>query len=165
MSRFQDNFRVIPRAAKVTAWIVAPALVLFVVYMSTWPPDNSRPVPLAGRIFLALVSLVIPFVYIHLIGYVSGDAKRRGMRHVMWTLLAIFIPDGIGMILYFILRDPPPVTCPSCRSNVLSKYTFCPNCGTSLKPICPQCGKPVELTWSNCGNCGSKLPGITPRTA
>ncbi|MFZ0636584.1 MAG: sigma-70 family RNA polymerase sigma factor [Candidatus Acidiferrales bacterium] len=90
---------------------------------------------------------------------------RRGMRHVMWTLLAIFIPDGIGMILYFILRDPPPVTCPSCRSNVLSKYTFCPNCGTSLKPICPQCGKPVELTWSNCGNCGSKLPGITPRTA
>ena len=34
---------------------------------------------------------------------------------MLWTLLAIFIPNAIGIILYFILRDPVPVPCPSLR--------------------------------------------------
>ncbi len=46
------------------------------------------------------------FVLVLLIGYVYADAKRRGMRYVMWTLLAIFIPNAIGIILYFVMRDP-----------------------------------------------------------
>jgi len=158
MSRFRDNLRVIPRPAKVTAWVLALALASFIEYMGTYPPDKSEPLPLVAKILLPLLAFCILFVYIHLIGYVHGDAKRRGMRYVMWTLLAIFIPDGIGMILYFILREPAPVKCPSCGSSVLAKFTFCPNCGTSVKPTCPQCGKAVELGWTHCGNCGSTLP-------
>ena len=35
--------------------------------------------------------------YALLVGYVYGDAKRRGMRYIMWTLLAIFLSNGIGV--------------------------------------------------------------------
>jgi hypothetical protein len=144
MSKFQDNIRIIPRAAKVTAWIVSLGCATLIGILATFPPDHSQPIPMVGRILLA---------------------KRRGMRHVMWTLLAIFIPDAIGIILYFILRDAMPVTCPSCGTSVLSKFTFCPNCGTSVKPTCPHCGKAVELAWTHCAHCGSTLPGHLPRTA
>ncbi len=164
MSRLQDNIRIIPRAAKVTAWIVSLGFALGIGILVTNPPDG-QPLPLAAKISLPLVMFAIALVYIYLIGFVNGDSKRRGMRYVMWTLLAIFIPDGIGIILYFILRDQLPLTCPSCGTSVLSKFTFCPNCGTSVKPTCSHCGKPVELTWTHCGHCGTALPGHLPRTA
>ncbi len=165
MSRFQDNIRIIPRAAKITAWLVALGVATLIGYLATFPPDHSAPAPPVARILLPIFAFSVILVYVHLIGYVNGDARRRGMRYVMWTLLAIFIPDGIGMILYFILRDQLPLTCPSCGTSVLSKFTFCPNCGTSVKPTCSHCGKPVELTWTHCGHCGSTLPGHLPRTA
>ena len=165
MSRFQDNLSVIPRAAKVTAWIVALGCAVLVGILSTFPPDHSEPIPLVGRILLPMLAFATFFIYIALNVYVYGDSKRRGMRYVMWTLLAIFIPDAIGIILYFILRDAMPVTCPSCGTSVLSKFTFCPSCGTSVKPTCSHCGKAVDLAWTHCGHCGSTLPGHIPRTA
>ncbi|MGC1686219.1 MAG: zinc ribbon domain-containing protein [Candidatus Acidiferrales bacterium] len=165
MSRFQDNLSVIPRAAKVTAWIVALGCAVLVGILSTFPPDHSEPIPLVGRILLPILAFATLFTYIALIGYVYGDSKRRGMRYVMWTLLAIFIPDAIGIILYFILRDAMPIKCPSCGTSVLSKFTFCPSCGTSVKPTCSHCGKAVDLAWTHCAHCGSTLPGHLPRTA
>ena len=56
-----------------------------------------------------IVPILLPMFlagYTLLIGYIYGDARRRGMRYVMWTLLAIFLFNGIGIILYFILREP-----------------------------------------------------------
>ena len=61
-----------------------------------------------------------------LLGYVYGDARRRGMRYVMWTLLAFFIPNGIGVILYFILRDPMPTYCSKCGASAKAAHAFCP---------------------------------------
>ena len=88
----------------------------------------------AGQIAFAAVPALLAFAYVLLIGYINGDAKRRGMRDVMWTRLAIFIPYGMGAVLYFILRDPPQVPCPKCRVKARRDYTFCPHCGTELSP-------------------------------
>jgi predicted amidophosphoribosyltransferase len=100
-----------------------------------------------------------------LAGYVYGDAKRRAMRYVMWTLLAIFIPDGIGIILYFILRSATPKPCPGCSQDVPSGFVFCPHCGTALQATCPNCGRGVERGWANCPHCGTKLPTQAARIA
>jgi len=81
---------------------------------------------------------------------------------VMWTLLAMFIPNAIGIILYFILRDPLMKPCPGCAQIVRPGFTFCPHCGTSLQPTCSNCGKGVEIGWANCPQCGTKLPGAAP---
>lgn len=165
MSRFTENLGVIPRAAKLTAWIVSVGLAALILYLGIYPPPGSQPLPPAGVVFLPILAFAFPFAIIMFVGYVHGDAKRRGMRYVMWTMLAIFVPYMIGIILYFSLRDPLPSTCPKCSASVLSQLTFCPNCGTTVKPACPQCGKRVETGWSNCGHCGTKLPDIPQRAA
>jgi hypothetical protein len=96
-------------------------------------------------------------VWIPLIGFVNGDAKRRRMRYVMWTLLAIFIPNFIGIILYFLLRDPLPQPCGACGKTADGSFSFCPHCGARLGLSCAQCHRPVEAGWVNCAYCGTKL--------
>ncbi|MFZ0335503.1 MAG: zinc ribbon domain-containing protein [Candidatus Acidiferrales bacterium] len=157
---FRKELRVIPR----TAWIIAFAcyaglviLIHFVMY-SDKGPQGMATWPLAGQLAFNFLIPVILLIHILLCGYIYGDAKRRGMRYVMWTLLAIFVPDLIGVILYFILRDPVPSECPACHNLVLAKFTFCPQCGASVRPVCPQCGKTLDLGWTNCGYCGTKVP-------
>ena len=162
MSTFRQNLAIIPRAAKITAVLVALGFALLIFILSQLPPSHGEhPLPLAGKIILPPLAAGIMFVLILFYGFIYADAKRRGMRYVMWTLLSILVPDAIGIILYFILRNPLPVTCPSCQTQVLSKFTFCPNCGASLKPRCPNCGQPAELAWKNCGFCGTKLPDMS----
>jgi hypothetical protein len=166
MNRFREELKVIPRAAWVVAWLVYGAG--FVALMCAFLFSNDagmRSTPFAGKVAITFLAPLVLLALIALDGYVYGDAKRRGMRHVMWTLLAIFVPDGIGIILYFILRDPMPKRCATCGEWVLSKFVFCPHCGASAQPTCPQCGHAVEPTWTNCPYCGVKLPRQTAHAA
>jgi RNA polymerase subunit RPABC4/transcription elongation factor Spt4 len=161
MSRFSEELKVIPNAARITAGLVyAASLVMWSVVFTFSHDQGLQSTPEVGKVALTLFPGLVLAICVLLIGYVNGDAKRRGMRYVMWTLLAMFIPNGIGIILYFILRDPPLRPCPRCSQIVRPGFTFCPHCGTSLLPTCPNCGKSVELGWSNCPQCGTKLPGI-----
>ena len=80
------------------------------------------------RYLLKLFSILLPMIlagYALLMGYIYGDARRRGMRYVMWTLLAIFLFNGIGIILYFILREPLQVYCSRCGAGVQPSHAFC----------------------------------------
>jgi len=161
MSRFREELRVIPRTAWLLAWAIyfCSAALIFIFPMQS--DSNVRAWPVWGKLVFVCGALLVVLAFILLVGYVYADAKRRKMRYVMWTFLALLIPDGIGIILYFLLRDPLPQPCPSCRAEVTAKFTFCPHCGTALQPTCPQCGRAVEPGWANCPNCGAKLPGQT----
>jgi len=166
MSSFREELRVIPRGAWITAALIyagAAAGIALAIRYGGDPQMSALPPPL--KVLFAGGLPVLLFAYVALIGYVCGDAKRRGMRHVMWTLLAIFVPYAIGVIVYLILRDPLPRACPVDGQMVPAKFTFCPHCGAALKRTCPQCGKAVELTWSNCGYCGARLPSPGSSTA
>jgi hypothetical protein len=164
MSRFKEELKIIPRTVRIIVACVLFALssgfTLFVMYSHDQGLANT---PEVGKILMIVGVGIVPAIWLLLIGYVYADAKRRGMRYVMWTLLAIFIPDAIGIILYFILRDPLMKPCPGCSQVLKSGYTFCPHCGTSLLPTCPNCGRGVEVGWANCPSCGTKLP--SPRAA
>jgi len=167
MSRFTDGLKVIPR----TAWVIASvcyvgSAILALTVMI--PSDKEMKYwPFAGKLAFAFGVFIFVYAWILLNGYVYADAKRRGMRYAMWTWLAALIPNAIGIILYFILRDPLPRPCPGCSTPVKSGFVFCPYCGTAMKPTCPNCGRAVEHGWANCPECGSKLPAVatTPRTA
>ena len=165
MSGFRNELRVIPRIAWIIGWAIYLALSTL-VFTVLLPGDREmRMWPPIGKL---LFSFGIPLVLLASVlfaGYIYGDAKRRGMRYVMWTLLAIFIPDGIGIILYFILRSPMPKACPGCAQQVPAGFTFCPHCGTALQPTCPNCGRGVERGWANCPACGTKLPPTSARVA
>jgi RNA polymerase subunit RPABC4/transcription elongation factor Spt4 len=113
--------------------------------------------PLLGQLgFSAAIGLVV-LADVLLIGFIYADAKRRSMRHVMWTLLALFIPDAIGIILYFLLREPLPAPCPRCGFLARGGFSFCPRCGSDLLHTCHVCHRKMEPGWSNCAYCGAAI--------
>jgi RNA polymerase subunit RPABC4/transcription elongation factor Spt4 len=111
-----------------------------------------------GIAFLMIAFATLVFgLWVMAVGYVNREARRRGMRHVMWTLLVIFIPNAIGFILYFILRNPLMKECPQCRKAISGEFAYCPECGQSVAPSCPSCRRAVEPGWSHCPSCGKGL--------
>jgi hypothetical protein len=71
--------------------------------------------------------------YIMLVGYVYGDARRRGMPAALWTLLVVLIPNMIGFIVYFILRRSIFAPCPNCGRGAEVGQIYCSQCGHKLE--------------------------------
>lgn len=165
MSRFREELRVVPW----TAWVIGIAFYLVASTLACFVAAPRDPVmshwPLAARVASIYGFCLVLLVWVLLIGYVYADAKRRGMRYVLWTWLSILVPNAIGIILYFVLRDPLPRPCPRCAALARENYVYCPSCGTPMQPTCPKCERGVEPGWSNCPHCGEKLPSPAPRTA
>jgi len=157
MSRFRDEADLIPRVA----WAVGVVLWLgFFLLMMLVPfrldPELSQ-WPLAGKVGVSLGPGLPVFVLAALIGYIYADAKRRGMRYVLWTWLVILIPNAIGIIIYFVLREPLLAHCTRCSARVRPGFPFCPKCGAPLGQSCPKCGRALETGWSHCAHCGAAL--------
>lgn len=161
MNRFRDEIKVIPGLAWIIAFAVF-ACMFFLMFGIAIPrdPKLSGWPWWAGVLFSGTMSMIL-FVYTLLVGYVNGDAKRRGMRRALWTVIAIFVPNGIGIILYFFMREPVLEPCPKCHVLVRSSFAFCPNCAAQLRTACPNCRRPVEPGWKTCAFCGTGL-NITP---
>jgi predicted RNA-binding Zn-ribbon protein involved in translation (DUF1610 family) len=157
MKFFLDELRIISRFVWPIAFLVGSG-VLFLLLLVGVPNDsNLNQWPLAGKLLLAVWVGLFSFAGVLLLGYINADARRRGMRPLMWTLLAIFIINGIGVILYFVLRDPLMISCSSCGHRARSSFVFCPQCGGELSPSCPACKRAVESDWIRCAYCGTEL--------
>ncbi|HYN02910.1 MAG TPA: zinc ribbon domain-containing protein [Vicinamibacteria bacterium] len=165
MSRFDQEFALVPTGARWTAALVVLAFAALMAGIFLVPVTLTEPrsLPFVLPVFLAsLLGAAFLGAFVLLVGYVFADARRRGMNHVLWTLLAIFIPNAIGIILYFILRDPIPVPCPACGTPARKGHAFCAGCGAAVRAACPQCRQPIETGWRNCARCGAALTGASP---
>jgi predicted RNA-binding Zn-ribbon protein involved in translation (DUF1610 family) len=160
MSRFRDELDVVPRPAFALAMCVWLGFFLLMMLLPFRLDPEGRNWPLAGKLAMSVLPGIPLFVLVLLIGYVYADAKRRGMRYVMWTLLAALIPNAIGIILYFVLRDPLLVSCTHCGTQVRPGFTFCPKCGGALSQACPHCRRAVEPGWTHCVYCGASLGAV-----
>ncbi|HEX9187263.1 MAG TPA: zinc ribbon domain-containing protein [Vicinamibacteria bacterium] len=161
MTRFEQEWALVPVGARWTAVLVCLAVAGVTGTIFLLPGlverDPAAVLMLTPFFVLTLVGVAFLGAYVLLVGYVYGDARRRGMNRVLWTLLAIFIPNAIGIILYFILRDPVPVPCPACGAPAKKGHAYCAGCGTVVRPACPACREPVEPGWRNCARCGAAL--------
>jgi hypothetical protein len=161
MSRFDQEWALVPAGARWTAVLVALVFVALMAAIFLVPPlaegDTKALLILSPFFLLTLLGAVPIAIYVLLLGYVWGDARRRGMNQVLWTLLALFIPWAVGLILYFMLRDPVPTPCPSCGTPARKTHAYCACCGTAVRAACPQCRQPVEAGWRNCASCGHAL--------
>ena len=115
---------------------------------------------MAHTVFLLLIILPLIFGIPILIGiYVYRDASKRGMNAVLWTLIALFTPSLLGLIIYLLVRNNySDLTCPNCNTRVEESFVVCPNCRTKLRPTCDSCGAVVQTTWKVCPHCGTELP-------
>jgi hypothetical protein len=137
---------------------VAASAVVALVAALVWALV-AQGFPLAVRIALTGALALFVFLYGFLVSYVYGDAKRRGMRAGLWTLVAALAPHALGFIAYFLLREPVLSPCGACGAAAARDLAFCPQCGAPRRPVCPACRRPVEKAWSRCGHCGAPLPG------
>ena len=158
--RFADEFRIIPR------WIKGLTIALFFVgqvvaqLVHFFEPGEA---PLAASMGMAAgASLLVGFALL-LFGYVNRDAERRGMNSTLWTLIAILVPYLLGLIIYFLVREPLPYVCPGCRASVSARFNFCPKCKLNLHPACPECHRPVQAGDLYCPFCAQELAGVTSR--
>jgi len=158
MNGSRNNLSIIPKPIWVIAILVYLGIFVGLITIAIPEFPQTSDVPRGVQIALGLFAAAIPAVYVLLLGYIYGDAKRRDMRQWLWVLLAIFIPNAIGIILYFVLRDPLMFYCSSCGAPAKSTYTFCPNCSTPMRPTCTQCGRGMEGGWKHCPHCGSAAP-------
>jgi hypothetical protein len=157
------EIKVIP----VWAWILAAtafvgtqlAFDIFVARQPNAPPAWARPL-------LGLIIGVVSGSYLLLIGYINRDAKRRGMSPTLWTIVAIIIPNALGILLYFVLRHSLRSGCPQCGHSVETEFCFCPQCSYKLSPNCPQCRRLVGPTDAYCPYCGTLLrnPAMSSQT-
>jgi hypothetical protein len=162
MKRLTQELRIIPGLAWLVGVLLYLGFVCFSITMMRTDPQ-LRIWPVWGQaMFTALIPLLL-VPYVALVGYVNADARRRGMRYRLWTLLAIFIPNALGFILYFVLREPLMSPCPQCATLVKQGYAFCPKCGAAVASVCPQCRRRVETNWSHCAACGTALAAAEPR--
>ena len=161
MSRFEQEWALVPAGARWTAVLVCLVVMSIVggIFLLPGLAERSGTAILVMLPFFlaSLVGVAFIGAWVLLVGYVFGDAKQRGMNRVLWTLLAIFIPNAIGIILYFILREPVTVPCPSCGTPARKGYAFCAGCGAPVRAACPQCRQPIEPGWRNCTRCGVPL--------
>ena len=118
-----------------------------------WPHEAHPPGAVFRVLFPAFIGLLPAFFGV-LIGYVNRDAGRRGMSRALWTTIVILVPNGIGFIIYFILRQPILVACPRCGHTTTARANYCPHCAHSLRPTCPQCKAALRESDRFCPNCG-----------
>lgn len=149
-----DEVRIISPVAFVLAVLGFVGVVTGVVLATL--NDKNAP-PLAVMDAVAIFAGTALACYILLIGYVSRDAGRRGMSRLLWTLLAIFIPNALGIVLYFILRKPRTARCPQCDTALEPGFGFCPSCRYRLNPVCTQCQRPVHAGDRYCPYCGNDM--------
>jgi RNA polymerase subunit RPABC4/transcription elongation factor Spt4 len=153
-TRFVDELRIISPWGFFIAFLAFSAMVALLVLVT--PADKVPP----SKAVLALLGVVLGAVaacYVLLIGYINRDAGRRRMSRVSWTLLAIFIPNALGIVLYFILRKPRMANCSQCGAVVEHGSSFCPQCRYRLAPSCRQCQRSVNASDKFCPFCGTDI--------
>jgi RNA polymerase subunit RPABC4/transcription elongation factor Spt4 len=144
----------------IPTWAWALAVVVFICaqwFFNIAVVHHAHPPQPWSRPFLGLLAGTVGGCYLLLIGYVNRDARRRGMSAILWTLVAILVPNGLGFILYFLLRQPLRGVCSNCGHTVQSGFNFCPNCSHKLSPNCPQCQRVVGTNDVYCPYCGTSL--------
>lgn len=109
------------------------------------------PILIILTLIIALMVSIGVFVY--------RDAPVHGMDPLVWTLIAVLVPNLIGFIIYLVVRsnNKNNLQCPGCNKSVKNDYLKCPYCGAMLKETCTSCGKAVNPDWKSCPYCSSEL--------
>ncbi|HUV96634.1 MAG TPA: zinc ribbon domain-containing protein [Acidobacteriaceae bacterium] len=133
-------FGLIPKGVKIAAAIVFACALVIGPFIGAYQghvaglnsPHGIPPGVLGSAIGLGLGLLVGALVAFWLLclGYVYADAHRRAMPAVLWVLIAIFIPNLLGFLLYFALRRPLGSPCSNCGQLIAAEQRFCSWCGS-----------------------------------
>jgi hypothetical protein len=138
---FRQFLDVVPKSVKTVAAVIAGGGVLIGLAGTLIKANSEGQLCARGASFPVLASIAAPgigfgllagvviAIWILGLGYVNADARRRGMPPILWTLIAAFIPNLLGFLLYFALRRPFAMPCPHCGQPTMAGQRFCSWCG------------------------------------
>jgi RNA polymerase subunit RPABC4/transcription elongation factor Spt4 len=131
---------------------------LSIGFGSTWSPFGPGDRP--GRIILYAITAIVPAFVCLMVGlgmFVFRDARKRGMPAALWTIVAVFVPYFVGLIIYLIVRQSKQLTCCSCGASASVEAAFCPRCGRPLQQLCTRCKVRLPNDARFCPGCGTQL--------
>jgi hypothetical protein len=120
---------VVPRSFKKAAYAVSACSVLACIAVMVGRATQGYPLAFLKGMALGLVGAVFVSTWLLCLGYVHADARRRAMPPWLWTLIAAFIPNLLGFLLYFACRRAIAVPCPHCNQANAPGQRFCSWCG------------------------------------
>lgn len=85
------------------------------------------------------IVLIVFFAFsfkIFLCLFIYSDAKERSDNPLLWAVVVFFVPDFIGLLLYFIIGRKKMVACPACSARMPRDSRFCPFCGRKVSGGC-----------------------------
>jgi RNA polymerase subunit RPABC4/transcription elongation factor Spt4 len=156
-TRFMDEVRIISPWAYFVASLGFAASAAAVVFAALTNKTADRFYTLPVLVPLGIAGGAAVACYILLVGYINRDAGRRDMSRLGWTLIAIFVPHALGIVLYFVLRKPRVLNCTQCGAALESGFGFCPRCRSPLHAICPHCQRGVNAGDKFCPYCGGDV--------
>lgn len=135
----------------VTILLASAALVIFFNDFRTMAP---------GRTLMLVLPLFVAFpAFVIIVGrLVYKDALQRGMDPWLWTTVAVFVPNLIGVIIYLVVRGSAKSACTNCGEGIQKNFKICPYCGQSQEMVCENCKEPVVTGWKVCPKCTHALP-------
>jgi magnesium-transporting ATPase (P-type) len=171
-SSFREELRILPKWLIWTCVILSFLAMVIGVAVNLHNIKNGGPIfpdeslrndavtSCAGLLGVILITSIVLSCLLLTLGYVYRDAKRRGMNGALWTLLVLILAPMylfIGLVIYLLVRDPLPYTCPQCAAAVSAKFNFCPSCKYNLHPACPKCQQEVSDSDKFCPYCATEL--------
>jgi endogenous inhibitor of DNA gyrase (YacG/DUF329 family) len=162
-----EEFRWSKEIGIIPGWLGILAIGLFVIgqvaaqIVHFFNPTQGPMIAYVGAAAGVTLGLDVLLLFF---GYVNRDAQRRGMNATLWTLLAIFVPYLIGVIIYFLVREPLAYNCPQCGASVSARFNYCSKCKFNLRPACPHCQREVHLDDKFCPYCSRELMAEQART-
>lgn len=138
--RFRQFLDVVPKSVQTGAFTIVGCAILVGVAVSIGGMNHGRvsahgaSLPVlaclaAQGLCFGLLAGVLIATWAICLGYVYADARRRAMPPILWTLVAAFIPNLLGFLLYFASRRPIALPCPRCGQAITPQQRFCSWCG------------------------------------
>lgn len=110
-------------------------------------------------VILIGVLLLVAFFFSVLGAIIYKDAQTYGLPPLKWALIAVFVPNLIGVVIYLVARSKieKALYCSNCMHPVEKDYNLCPNCATVFENICQVCKKALKSEHEICPYCGSTI--------
>jgi hypothetical protein len=145
--KFRQWLSVVPKSVRTAAPIIVICAVLIGVVTGLFSgtgagrisADSVSPHALGSLAGLGMGLLVgvVMAVWVICLGYVYGDARRRAMPPILSTLMAAFIPNLLGFLIYFVIRRPIALPCAQCGQAMRADHPFCSWCGCQAHQTSP----------------------------
>jgi RNA polymerase subunit RPABC4/transcription elongation factor Spt4 len=110
---------------------------------------------------LMLLGMMLVFVmFCALLGIIIyKDAHIYGLPPLKWALIAVFVPNLIGLVLYLVARSKveKELCCSNCKKPVEKDFNLCPHCSCVFENTCQVCKKALKSEFEICPYCGSQI--------